>query len=42
MINSGKRKYISSLTYPVQEKGAGITIKAMSNTDTVEYIEPTK
>ena len=42
MINSGKRKYISSLTYPVQEKGAGITIKAMSSTDTVEYIEPTK
>ena len=42
MINSGKRKYISSLTYPTQEKGAGITIKALSSTDTIEYIQPTK
>ena len=42
MINSGKQKYISSLTYPNQEKGAGITIKAVSSTDTLEYIQPTK
>ena len=38
MINSGKTKTITSLTYPTQEKGAGIRITELSSTDTVVYI----
>ena len=38
MINSGKRKTITSLTYPTQEKGAGIRITELSSVDTIVYI----
>ena len=38
MINSGKTKKITSLTYPTQEKGAGIRITELSSTETVVYI----
>jgi hypothetical protein len=38
MINSGKTKTITSLTYPTQEKGAGIRITELSSTETVVYI----
>ena len=38
MINSGKTKTITSLTYPTQEKGAGIRITQLSSIDTVVYI----
>jgi subtilisin family serine protease len=38
MINSGKTKIITSLTYPIQEKGAGIRITQLSSIDTVVYI----
>ena len=38
MINSGKTKTITSLTYPAQESGAGIRITELSRTETVVYI----
>ena len=38
MINSGKTKTITSLTYPTQERGAGIRITELSSTDTIVYI----
>jgi subtilisin family serine protease len=38
MINSGKTKTITSLTYPTQEGGAGIRITELSSTETVVYI----
>ena len=38
MINSGKTKTITSLTYPTQERGAGIRITELSSVDTVVYI----
>ena len=38
MINSGKTKTITSLTYPTQENGAGIRITELSSTETVVYI----
>ena len=38
MINSGKTKTITSLTYPTQERGAGIRITELSSTETVVYI----
>ena len=38
MINSGKTKTITSLTYPTQERGAGIRITELSSVDTIVYI----